>query len=184
MMEEWNLHVTHPRYFGLFNPPTQPAAIAADLLVAGYNPQLAAWSHAPAANEIELHTLGFLAGCLGLDPKRTASCFTTAGAEANQSALLVALTDRVEGYGESGLAGVREEPVLYVTSESHHSLNKAAHTTGLGRQAVRVVDTDKDLRMSAAAHQEAIRHDRTAGRLPLMVVGTAGTTGGGIIDTL
>src|SRR5512146_1207609 len=51
------VHVTHPRYFGLFNPSVREAGIVADALTALYNPQLAAWSHAPAACEVERLTL-------------------------------------------------------------------------------------------------------------------------------
>ena len=57
LLRKWNLHVTHPRYFGLFNPSIFQSGIVADALVALYNPQLAAWSQAPAANEIERLTL-------------------------------------------------------------------------------------------------------------------------------
>jgi len=182
MLENWNVQVAHPRYFGLFNPPTHPAAVAADLLVAGFNPQLAAWSHAPAANEIERHTLRYLAARLGFDPERVAATFTTGGAEANQSAVLVALNHAYPEYCEVGLAG--EPPVIYVSSESHHSIEKAAMTSGLGRRAVRTVAIDESFRMSLPALREAIRGDRRRGLRPLMVVGTAGTTGGGIIDPL
>lgn len=184
MMLEWNVHVTHPRYFGLFNPNVFPSSIAADLMVAGFNPQLAAWSHSPAANEIEKHTLDYLAGRLGLDPQKTSSAFTTAGAEANQSAVVVALAWCVPDYVDKGLSGSGERPVIYVSSESHHSIEKAAQTSGLGRRATRTVATDSDFRMSPAALAEAISEDRAAGRRPLMIVGTAGTTGGGIIDPL
>src|SRR6185437_8731044 len=60
MLRKWQVHVTHPRYFGLFNPSVTVASIVADLLVAMYNPQLATWRTSPAANEIERHTLGWL----------------------------------------------------------------------------------------------------------------------------
>ena len=184
MFESWQVQVGHPRYFGLFNPPTRPAAVAADLLVAGFNPQLAAWSHSPAANEIERHTLRYLAGRLGLDPDGTAATFTTAGAEANQSALLAALNHAYPDYRDRGLSGARELPVIYVSSESHHSIEKAAMTSGLGRRAVRTVAVDERLRMNVSDLRAAIREDRRRGRKPLMVVGTAGTTGGGIVDPL
>ena len=62
-----------------------------------YNPQLAAWSHAPAANEIERLTLAALAEPLGFDPESTAAHFTSGGAEANLTAVLVALADRLPG---------------------------------------------------------------------------------------
>jgi len=46
------VHTPHPRYFGLFNPAPTTLGIAADALVAAFNPQLAAWSHSPLAVEI------------------------------------------------------------------------------------------------------------------------------------
>src|SRR5687768_18375684 len=36
------VHTPHPRYFGLFNPAPTTLGIAADALVAAFNPQLAA----------------------------------------------------------------------------------------------------------------------------------------------
>lgn len=184
MMRRWNVHVTHPRYFGLFNPSVQPVSIAADALVAAYNPQLAAWSHAPAANETERHTLRYLARQLGLDPDATAACFTTGGAEANQSAVLAALTHRLPEYPERGLAVAAAPPVIYVSKECHHSFEKIAHAVGLGREAVRYVSVDTALRLDPDALSEHVSRDRAAGYLPLLVAATAGTTSAGVIDPL
>ena len=52
MLRKWQVHVTHPRYFGLYNPSVTVASVVGDLLAAMYNPQLAAWRTSPAANEI------------------------------------------------------------------------------------------------------------------------------------
>ena len=41
MLRKWQVQVTHPRYFGLFNPSVTLASVVADTLVAMYNPQLA-----------------------------------------------------------------------------------------------------------------------------------------------
>jgi len=79
MLGRWQVQVTHPRYFGLFNPSVTAASVAADALAAAYNPQLAAWSHAPAANEIERFTTRWLAGKLGYDPRRAAAISRAAG---------------------------------------------------------------------------------------------------------
>src|SRR5216110_1778894 len=43
MLRVWQVQVTHPRYFGLFNPSVTLASIIAETIVAMYNPQLAAW---------------------------------------------------------------------------------------------------------------------------------------------
>src|SRR5207247_11150022 len=102
MMRKWQVQVTHPRYFGLFNPSVTLASVIADTLVAMYNPQLATWRTSPAANEIERHTLAWLSGKFGL-PADAAASFTSGGAEANLSAVIVALTRAFPEYGESGL---------------------------------------------------------------------------------
>src|SRR6266849_6546074 len=122
MLRTWQVQVTHPRYFGLFNPSVTPASIVADTLVAMYNPQLAAWRTSPAANEIERHTLAWLAGRFGL-PADAVGSFTSGGAEANLSAVIVALTRAFPDYGEGGVRCLASPPTLYLTREAHHSFN-------------------------------------------------------------
>jgi glutamate/tyrosine decarboxylase-like PLP-dependent enzyme len=183
MMRRWQVQVTHPRYFGLFNPSVTLASVIADTLVAMYNPQLATWRTSPAANEIERHTLAWLTGKFGL-PATTAASFTTGGAEANLSAVIVALTRAFPEYGEGGLRSLSASPTIYVTREAHDSFNKIAHMTGIGRRALRTVATDRDLKMDVGDLARRVAEDRGNGLAPIMVVGTAGTTAAGAIDPL
>ena len=183
MLRTWQVHVTHPRYFGLFNPSVTPASIVGDTLAAMYNPQLATWRTSPAANEIERHTLRWLAGKFGLPADAIAS-FTSGGAEANLSAVIVALTRTFPRYDDDGVRALTAPPAIYLTGEAHHSFAKIAHMTGLGRRALRTVATDRDLEMDLAALAQRVAEDRRAGLAPFMVVGTAGTTGAGAIDPL
>src|SRR6267142_2860290 len=183
MMRRWQVQVTHPRYFGLFNPSVTLASIVADTLVAMYNPQLATWRTSPAATEIERHTLAWLTGKFGL-PATTMASFTSGGAEANLSAVIVALTRAFPQYGEGGLRSLSASPTIYLTREAHDSFNKIAHMTGIGRRALRTVATDRDLKIDLADLARRVGEDRRKGLAPLMVVGTAGTTAAGAIDPL
>jgi glutamate/tyrosine decarboxylase-like PLP-dependent enzyme len=183
MLHKWQVHVTHPRYFGLFNPSVTLASIVADALAAMYNPQLAAWRTSPAANEIERHTLAWLAAKFGL-PGNASANFTSGGAEANLSAVTVALTRAFPEYGERGLRSLPATPTIYLTGEAHHSFNKIAHMTGLGRQALRIVGTDRDLRMDTDDLARRVAEDRKHGFAPFMTIATAGTTAAGAIDPL
>jgi aromatic-L-amino-acid decarboxylase len=184
MMRNWGLQTTHPRYFGLFNPSVHIASVVADTLVALYNPQLAAWSHAPAANEIERYTLDFFLSQLGFNPDTSIASFTTGGSEANLSAVLVALTDAFPKYGDEGVSALSSKPLIYVSGESHHSFEKIAHITGIGRRALRVVSVDSYLKLNVDDLRRQIGKDKARGYAPLMVVGTAGTTSAGVIDPL
>jgi glutamate/tyrosine decarboxylase-like PLP-dependent enzyme len=183
MLRTWQVQVTHPRYFGLYNPSVTLASVVADTLVAMYNSQLANWRTSPAANEMERHTLAWLAAKFGL-PANSIATFTSGGSEANLSAVVVALTHAFPEYGQHGLRSLSGDPTIYVTEETHHGFNKIAHMVGLGRRNLRIVATDSDLKMNVGALAARVDADRKSGLLPFMVVGTAGTTAAGIIDPL
>jgi glutamate/tyrosine decarboxylase-like PLP-dependent enzyme len=183
MLQKWQVQVTHPRYFGLYNPSVTLASVVADALVAMYNSQLANWRTSPAANEMERHTLAWLAGKFGL-PQDSIATFTSGGSEANLTAVVVALTRAFPEYGEYGLRQLSGDPTIYVTEETHHGFNKIAHMAGLGRRNLRIVATDPNLKMDVDNLAERVADDRKNGRLPFMVIGTAGTTTAAIIDPL
>ena len=182
-MERGVTHTTHPRYFGLFNPAPSFPAQCADRIAAAFNPQLATATTSPAAVEIEAHTIRAVARRAGL-PEGSAGHFTTGGAEANYTALLCALTRAEPGFAAKGARAFAGEPVFYVSRESHLAWFKIAHQAGTGRDAVRLIATDGTGRMDTGALADAIGGDRAAGRVPAMVVATAGTTNAGMVDPL
>ncbi len=182
-MENGLVHVTHPRYFGLFNPaPTFPAQCA-DRIVAVFNPQLATSSTSPAAVEIESHVIRAVASRAGL-PAEAGGHFTTAGSEANYTALICALTRSNAGFAAQGARCFQGPPVFYVSRESHLAWLKIAHQAGIGRSAMRLVATDGCGRMDANALSHALSADRAQGCIPVMIAATAGTTNAGMIDPL
>jgi glutamate/tyrosine decarboxylase-like PLP-dependent enzyme len=176
------VHTPHPRYYGLFNPAPATMGIAADALVAAFNPQIAAWSHSPFAAEVERHLVRAFGARLGY--AETDGVFCSGGAEANHTAVLAALASTFPAFGERGLRALPGAPVLYVSSEAHHSFLKAARLCGLGTAAVREVAVDASLRMDVDALRARIAEDRAAGHVPFLLVATAGTTGAGAIDPL
>ncbi|MFL5914847.1 MAG: pyridoxal phosphate-dependent decarboxylase family protein [Gaiellaceae bacterium] len=184
LLTRWNVHNSHPRYFGLFNPPATIPSIAADLLVAGFNPQLAVWSAAPSAAEIERHVLAFFLRRTGLDASDANGHFTSGGTEANLTALLCALARACPAYPAQGLRGVSSQPLFYVSAESHLAWLKIAQVAGLGRAAVRFVPTTEQGQLDVRALEAILDADRRAGHHPIGVVGTAGTTNAGAIDPL
>lgn len=184
MLRTWTEHASHPMHFGLFRPNVDEASVVADALVALYDPNLATWDFSPAANEIERYTLGAIASRFGFDPERAIASFASGGQEANHTAVAVALTHTFPEVGERGLRALPAQPVLYLSEEGHHSVEKVAHSTGLGRQALRTVPAGPELRMDVPTLRAQIERDRRAGLAPFLVIGTAGTTNAGVIDPL
>lgn len=184
MLREWNVQMNHPRYMGLFNPNTTLASVVADALVALYNPQLAAWSHAAAANEMERHVLQFIGRRLGFPDENFSAHFTSGGSEANLTAALLALAKRFPDYLEKGLVRLGTQPVMYVSEYAHNSFDKIVKNVGLGTDALRIISTDDRLQLDVAALDRQMQTDLNDGCTPFMVVGTAGTTSAGIVDPL
>ncbi|WP_428538887.1 pyridoxal phosphate-dependent decarboxylase family protein [Rhodopila sp.] len=182
-MEHGVVHMTHPRYLGLFNPAPSFPAQCGDRIAASFNPQLATATTSPVAVAIEAHVAGLLCRRIGLAADAVGH-FTSGGSEANNTALICALTRAEPGFASSGSRAFAGQPVFYISADSHLAWIKFAHMAGIGRSAVRLVATDGGGRMSAEALEQAIAADRRQGSVPVMIVATAGTTNAGMIDPL
>ncbi len=183
-LKRHQVHTPHPCYFGLFNPAPAFMGILGESIAATLNPQLAAWSHSPLAVETEGWLIDAFARKFGLPEESADGCLTSGGAEANITAVFSALAERWPGVLDDGLQGISARPVFYTSAESHHSFLKAARATGLGRTALRTVPVTDTLQMDCDALRRMIEEDRGLGYEPFLVVGTAGTTGAGIVDPL
>jgi len=177
------VQTTHPRYYGLFNGRAAFAAELADCIAAAFNPQLSVWSHAPAAVDIERHTIAAVTTRLGYGAT-AGGHFTSGGSEANYTGLLCALTLANKGFDELGARAFVGPPRMYASRDSHLAWLKIAHQAGIGRAAIRLIPTDGRGRMDTNALRHAIAEDRRAGAEPVMIAATAGTTNAGAVDPL
>jgi aromatic-L-amino-acid decarboxylase len=182
-------HVPAANYFGLMNPTPTYMAVLAEAFVAAINPQLASLARSQLASKIEAETVRWIGERIwdrrgNPDKPQFDGTFTSGGNEANFSALAMALAAHFPASVEDGFAGANIRPVLYSSSESHHSLDKSAGLLGIGRKALRRVTVNARMQFDAAALEKQIQHDVTAGFRPFAVVGTAGTTNSGAVDDL
>lgn len=183
-LTDFAVHTPHPNYLGLFNPRANFPSIVADLITATFNPQLAAWSHAPFANEIENFLVREFGRKFGYAPDTTDGTFCTGGAESNLTAVICALNKAILDFQEKGIGSIGKQVVIYCSSAAHHSIVKAAKITGLGTQSVRPIATQPNRQIDVEALKQQIVTDQENDCIPLMIVGTAGTTGEGAIDDL
>ena len=182
-MADGLVHVDHPRYFGLFNPtPTFPSQCA-ERVSAAFNPQLATHVTSPFPVAVEAHLIRAIADRAGMAPVATGH-FTNSGSEANLTAAICALTRNNPDFGELGIHSFARRPAIYVSEAAHLAWLKIAHQTGIGRSAVRLVETDGTGRMDTAKLAARIRADKQSGFVPVMIASTAGTTGAGMIDPI
>ncbi|HEX4241838.1 MAG TPA: pyridoxal-dependent decarboxylase [Steroidobacteraceae bacterium] len=182
-MERGIVQMSNPRYFGLFNPGPNFPAQCADRIAALFNPQLASSGSSPVPVEIERHVVRAFARRAGMSADATGH-FATGGSEANYTSLICALTAAHSGFARDGVRAFAGPVKFYTSKDCHIAWLKIAHQAGAGREALRLVDTDGRGRMDPEALARAIAADRAAGAVPVMLVATAGTTGGGMIDPL
>jgi aromatic-L-amino-acid/L-tryptophan decarboxylase len=167
------LRVDHPRFFAFVPGPSNPVGVLADALAAGFNLFAGTWLGSPGAAMVETVVTDWLRDVCGL-PATTAGLFVSGGSMANLTALAVALDERA--------GGERPRAVVYVSDEAHSSVERALRVTGVGH--ARVLAADREQRLVPGEVAAAIAADRAAGRLPVCVVATAGTTGTGAVDPL
>jgi glutamate/tyrosine decarboxylase-like PLP-dependent enzyme len=82
------------------------------------------------------------------------------------------------------MQGGRSALVLYVSSEAHTALRKAAELLGIGAANVRFVPVDDAFRLDVSALGAAVAADRARGLRPFCAVASAGTVNTGAIDPL
>jgi glutamate/tyrosine decarboxylase-like PLP-dependent enzyme len=182
-MEHGIVQMANPRYFGLFNPGASFPAQCADRIAGLFNPQLASSGSSPVPVELERHVIRAIAQRAALGDAATGH-FATGGSEANYTALLSALTGAHPKFAGDGARAFAGPVKFYASRDCHIAWLKVAHQAGVGRAALRLIDTDGRGRMDPRALTQAIAADRVNGAVPVMVVATAGTTGAGMVDPL
>ena len=148
-------HWNHPRFFAWFANTGSEPGILAELLIASLNVNNMTWLASPAATELEVTVMDWLAQLLGL-PREWHGHIEDTASTATVAALAAARTLKPGG-------------VVYASEQANFSVEKAARLVGL---EFRKVEVDDAFRMRSDFPLD----DATA------VVATVGTTGTTSVD--
>lgn len=169
------------------HPPTLVPSVVTDLAIAATNQSMDSWDQAPAATELELHLMSWLAALIGL-PDTGSGIMTSGGTASNVLAVTLARSAVAASIGvdvlKSGLPEEAKRWRILCSDQAHFSVQRAAAQLGLGRDAVVTVATTPagamDVRALDATLDELASHEH----VPFAIVATAGTTDLGAIDPL
>lgn len=185
LLSENSLFNGHPRFWGYITSSAAPIGVLGELLAAAINANLGSWRLSPAATEIEIQTIRWIAELIGY-PLECGGILVSGGNMANFVCFLAARTKAAGWDVRNG--GLRDESgrrlTVYASDQVHTWMEKAADMSGLGTRSVRIIRTDKDSRMDVGLLRSSIREDIDSGYQPMMVVGTAGTVSTGAVDPL
>jgi glutamate/tyrosine decarboxylase-like PLP-dependent enzyme len=142
---------TGGRYFGFVNGGTEPAGLAASILTAAWDQNVAMPVMSPAATHLDAIAADWIVELLGLPATATAT-FCGGASVANLTAVLAARDTLLARVGwdvdADGLAGA--PPLRMVAgAEIHVSVAKALRAAGLGRNQLEIVPTDTFGRLDA-----------------------------------
>ena len=172
----------HPRFWGWVMGTGTPFTALTEMLAAGFNPNVGGFDD--GASLVEDQVLDWFKEVMGL-PAESSGLFVSGGSMANLVGLAVARHARAPfDVRQKGQAAAPQPMTVYASSEVHSSVPKAMELLGLGRDALRLVAVDSEYRIDLMALERAIQEDRRGGRLPIAVVGSAGTVNTGAIDDL
>lgn len=166
------------RFFGYVLGSGEPVGAVADLLASVLNQNVTAWRSGPAAVMIEKTVVGWLAGAIGCAGFR--GYLTGGGSSANLMGLAMA-REAVAAANEFGMSAAA---TVYASQEIHMSIPKSVALLGMGRRNLRLIPTDSALRMDVAVLEQQIRADKSAGKIPVAIIASAGTVKTGAIDPL
>ncbi len=155
----------HPRFFGYFPSNGLLASVLGDLVSTGLGVIGLAWQSSPALTEVEEVTTDWLRQMLGLSSEWSGVIQDTAST--SSLVALLCARERTTGYGlgRGGLQAEASPLTVYISAQSHSSVEKAALLAGFGREHVRVVPHDPRVRDA----RRRARHDgddRSRKRLP------------------
>ncbi|XP_006299006.2 tyrosine decarboxylase 1 [Capsella rubella] len=182
--------VTHwqsPSFFAYYPANSSVAGFLGEMLSAGLNIIGFSWIASPAATELEMIVLDWLAKLLNL-PEQFLSKGNGGGViqgTASEAILvvLIAARDKVlRSVGKDAL----EKLVVYSSDQTHSALQKACQIAGIYPANCRVLETDASTNYALRPDlfEEAVSKDLEAGLIPFFLCANVGTTSSTAVDPL
>nr|CAB3461013.1 unnamed protein product [Digitaria exilis] len=182
--------VTHwqsPRHFAHFAATASNVGALGEALAAGLNINPFTWAASPAATELEVVVTDWLGKALHL-PEALLFCGGGGGTllgtscEAMICTIVAARDRKLAEIGEERIGDL----VVYCSDQTHFSFQKAARIAGIRRGNYREIPTSREsgFTLSPKALLAAVRADVAAGRIPLFLCATVGTTPTAAVDPI
>lgn len=202
-------HWQSPNFHAYFPCNVSAPGFVGEILSAGLNVNAMLWLTSPAATELEIRVMDWLAELLALPSsfrstgrwgapwegggeRRGGGVIQSTASDAAVVALCAART-RVLACAANQTSGSSTADatrlVVYTSVHAHSSITKACMIAGLirgpsDRSRLRLIPGDATHALRPDLLEAAIRDDLASGLIPCLVVATVGTTSSGAIDSI
>ncbi len=172
-----------PNFYSYVLSPGNQMGLAGELISGFLNQNASKWHLGPAASEMEKVVIGWIRDFIGYHPD-SGGILVSGGSMANLTCLTVARNQQARvDINHKGLYS-NKPLMLYMTDQAHYCVDKAMAILGLGKEQIRRVACDQQLRMDYKVLQDMIERDLQSGLQPFCVVGSAGTVNTGAVDAM
>ncbi|CAN6337129.1 unnamed protein product [Urochloa humidicola] len=180
-------HWQSPHHFAHFAATASNVGALGEALAAGLNINPFTWAASPAATELEVVVTDWLGKALHLPESLLFSgggggTLLGTSCEAMLCAIVAARDRKLAEIGEERIGDL----VVYCSDQTHFSFRKAARIAGIRRGNCREIPTSREtgFALSPKALRAAVRADEAAGRVPLFLCATVGTTPTAAVDPI
>ncbi|XP_059664118.1 tryptophan decarboxylase TDC1-like [Cornus florida] len=180
-------HWLSPKFFAFFPATVSSAAFVGEMLCTCFNSVGFNWLASPAATELEMVVMDWLANMLKL-PKSFMFSGSGGGViqgTTSESILCTLVTARDRALEIIGVNSV-DKLVVYGSDQTHSTFSKACKVVGIFPRNIRSVPTKGDTRFSLCPVdlRRVIEADVASGLVPLYLCATVGTTSTTAVDPL
>lgn len=180
-------HWLSPNFFAFFPATVSTAGFLGEMLSTCFNAVGFNWLSSPAATELEMVVMDWLANMLKL-PKSFMFSGTGGGViqcTTGEAVLVTLIAARDRAVGEFGFENI-EKLVVYGSDQTHSTFNKTSKLAGIHPCNVRSVPTSSETGFSLcpAKLRMVVEADVAAGLIPLYLCATVGTTSTTAVDPL
>ena len=172
-----------PNFYGYVQSGGNHAGLVGDLLAMALNQNPGKWHLGPAATEIELRVIRWVAEFIGF-PEETGGVLVSGGSAANLTCLKAARDFQAPFALQMQGAKAGSQLTMYVSTEGHSCLDKSADMLGIGREYLRKIPVGSDFRIDVEKLEQKILEDKANGFLPVCIIGNGGTVNTGTVDPL
>ena len=179
---DYSVELDHPLFLNQMFGKTQPIAFLADIIMSQLNASIYTYEVAPVMTLIEKEVVAKLGEKVwgnGIGD----GVFTAGGSISNMNALFLARQQFNQQMKKEGL--YNQKPfAIFISDQAHYSFVKGVNYLGFGIDSLIKVKSDNNAKIDTKSLKNAINKSIKEGRIPLMVIGIAGTTVSGSFDDL
>ncbi|MFC1564640.1 pyridoxal phosphate-dependent decarboxylase family protein, partial [candidate division KSB1 bacterium] len=175
--------IGHPRFLAWIITSPSPAGTIGEMINTGLNQVPALFKGGKASTILEETVTRWFGNLFGYDENH-GGILVSGGTMANLTAMAAAREAKYPGAMKTGIQNIEKPLTIYVSDQSHISVDRSAGMLGIGADMVRKISTDDDYKMRLDLLEEAVFNDRSSGFEPFCVVAQAGAVNTGSIDPI